>query len=291
MLIWSRVGMQGEGSERLLRKPADQRHRPTRFSHAKIRERPNRESSPVRLVSSLSPASRRRAGQKEEREREVEKKRSVRKEAESVRIRERGGNYKETSCLRCLVDRGLRAAERPAERVSREAACRIILILFPDSLPWQRSPGRPPPRPALVSWGQEPRNSRPPLAAVVLVYDVHGPLSNEKKKVTPSIDGSRGGVVPIKANRVRSPGWVKPGFTHVRIVPDDAAGLRVFSVISGFPPPFHSVAASCSPRFTSSALKTSMLKSRANLFAHSPTSIDRTKTTATQRTRTTIKST
>ncbi|KAJ8872433.1 hypothetical protein PR048_026037 [Dryococelus australis] len=31
-----------------------------------------------------------------------------------------------------------------------------------------------------------------------------------------------------------------PGFSHVGIVPDDAAGRRVFSGISRFPPPFHS---------------------------------------------------
>ncbi|KAJ8891724.1 hypothetical protein PR048_004259 [Dryococelus australis] len=36
----------------------------------------------------------------------------------------------------------------------------------------------------------------------------------------------------------------------VAIMPDDAAGLRVFSVISRFLPPFHSGAAPCSPHFT-----------------------------------------
>ncbi|KAJ8883139.1 hypothetical protein PR048_014979 [Dryococelus australis] len=39
-----------------------------------------------------------------------------------------------------------------------------------------------------------------------------------------------------KANRVRFPEEVAPGFSHVGIVPDDAAGWRVFSGISRFPP-------------------------------------------------------
>ncbi|KAJ8895229.1 hypothetical protein PR048_000554 [Dryococelus australis] len=44
-------------------------------------------------------------------------------------------------------------------------------------------------------------------------------------------------------------GGVAPGFSHVRIVPDDAVGQRVSSGISHFPPPFYSGAAPCSPRF------------------------------------------
>ncbi|KAJ8866727.1 hypothetical protein PR048_032588 [Dryococelus australis] len=40
------------------------------------------------------------------------------------------------------------------------------------------------------------------------------------------------------------------GVSHVGVVPDDAAGRRVFSAISRFPPPLHSCAASLSPRFT-----------------------------------------
>ncbi|KAJ8869925.1 hypothetical protein PR048_028936 [Dryococelus australis] len=37
------------GTGRSLRKPVNQRHRPERFRHAKIRERPHQESNPVRL--------------------------------------------------------------------------------------------------------------------------------------------------------------------------------------------------------------------------------------------------
>ncbi|KAJ8890507.1 hypothetical protein PR048_010016 [Dryococelus australis] len=39
-----------EGNGRSARKPAEQRHRPARFPHAKIRERPFQEFNPVRLV-------------------------------------------------------------------------------------------------------------------------------------------------------------------------------------------------------------------------------------------------
>ncbi|KAJ8867259.1 hypothetical protein PR048_031058 [Dryococelus australis] len=44
-------------------------------------------------------------------------------------------------------------------------------------------------------------------------------------------------------------GPVAPGFSHVGIVPDDAAGRRVFSGISLFPTPLHFGAALFSPRF------------------------------------------
>ncbi|KAJ8873918.1 hypothetical protein PR048_024754 [Dryococelus australis] len=47
------------------------------------------------------------------------------------------------------------------------------------------------------------------------------------------------------------------GFSHVRIVPGDAVGRRVFSEISRFPPPFHSGAAPYSPQSPSSAIETS----------------------------------
>ncbi|KAJ8867302.1 hypothetical protein PR048_031103 [Dryococelus australis] len=42
------AGMQGRGNGRSPRKPVDQRHRPARFPHVKIRERTRRESNPVR---------------------------------------------------------------------------------------------------------------------------------------------------------------------------------------------------------------------------------------------------
>ncbi|KAJ8887533.1 hypothetical protein PR048_013749 [Dryococelus australis] len=63
---------------------------------------------------------------------------------------------------------------------------------------------------------------------------------------------------PTKASRVQSQGLVTRGFSHVGIVPDDAAGRRVFSGISHFPPPFHSGAAPYSFRSPSSAVKTSL---------------------------------
>ncbi|KAJ8872631.1 hypothetical protein PR048_026239 [Dryococelus australis] len=66
---------------------------------------------------------------------------------------------------------------------------------------------------------------------------------------------------PIKANRV-----ITTGFSHVGIVPDDAAGRRVFSGIR-FPPPrsIHSGAAPYSPQSSSSALKTSIAKAGRGL--------------------------
>ncbi|KAJ8880964.1 hypothetical protein PR048_017437 [Dryococelus australis] len=44
-----RLSRESGGNGRSLRKPTDQRHRPARFLHEKIRERPRRESNPVRL--------------------------------------------------------------------------------------------------------------------------------------------------------------------------------------------------------------------------------------------------
>ncbi|KAJ8874018.1 hypothetical protein PR048_024858 [Dryococelus australis] len=44
-----RNNVKGEGNGRFLTKPADQQHRPAQLPRAKIRERPRRKSSPVRL--------------------------------------------------------------------------------------------------------------------------------------------------------------------------------------------------------------------------------------------------
>ncbi|KAJ8874887.1 hypothetical protein PR048_022777 [Dryococelus australis] len=52
------------------------------------------------------------------------------------------------------------------------------------------------------------------------------------------------------ANRVRFPAGSPTGFSHVGIVPDDAAARRVFSGISRSPLPFNSAAAPYSPLFT-----------------------------------------
>ncbi|KAJ8873937.1 hypothetical protein PR048_024775, partial [Dryococelus australis] len=63
------------------------------------------------------------------------------------------------------------------------------------------------------------------------------------------------------------PGGVAPGFSHVGIVPDDAAGRRVFSDISlQFPPPLHSDAAPYSPRFALIGSQDLDVKSHPNLF-------------------------
>ncbi|KAJ8879932.1 hypothetical protein PR048_020553 [Dryococelus australis] len=56
------------------------------------------------------------------------------------------------------------------------------------------------------------------------------------------------------------PGSVAPGFPRLGIVPDDTASRRVSSGIFRFPSPLHSSAATYSPHFTLSDLKTSMLR-------------------------------
>ncbi|KAJ8894229.1 hypothetical protein PR048_006841 [Dryococelus australis] len=55
------------------------------------------------------------------------------------------------------------------------------------------------------------------------------------------------------------PDRATPGLWHVGIVPDDAAGLRVFSTISCFTPPFRSCAAPYSRQSLTLTLKTSLL--------------------------------
>ncbi|KAJ8875178.1 hypothetical protein PR048_023073 [Dryococelus australis] len=75
---------------------------------------------------------------------------------------------------------------------------------------------------------------------------------------------------PTKAIRARFPAGSPPGFSHVGIVPDDTAGRRVFSRISGFRRPSHSGAAPHSPRFTLIGSQDHVVKSRTNIFTHRP---------------------
>ncbi|KAJ8867819.1 hypothetical protein PR048_031624 [Dryococelus australis] len=56
------------------------------------------------------------------------------------------------------------------------------------------------------------------------------------------------------------PGRVTPGFSHVGIVPEDAAGRRDFSGISRFSPPFIPTLLHTQPHLPSSALETSMFR-------------------------------
>ncbi|KAJ8877966.1 hypothetical protein PR048_022429 [Dryococelus australis] len=58
-------------------------------------------------------------------------------------------------------------------------------------------------------------------------------------------------------------------FSHVGIPPDNAAGRRVFSGISRFPPLFHSGAAPFSPHFTRIGSQDLAAKSRLNILAQS----------------------
>ncbi|KAJ8875923.1 hypothetical protein PR048_023831 [Dryococelus australis] len=61
-------------------------------------------------------------------------------------------------------------------------------------------------------------------------------------------------------------GWVTPGFSHVEIVPDDAAALWVFSVIFRFPRPF--IPAQLHASITLVGSQHLAVKSRPNLFTH-----------------------
>ncbi|KAJ8867349.1 hypothetical protein PR048_031150 [Dryococelus australis] len=74
---------------------------------------------------------------------------------------------------------------------------------------------------------------------------------------------------PALANSVRFPGGVTPGFPQVGTIPDDTASRRVFSGTSRLPSPLHSGAAPCSPRFPSSALRTSTLRAAQISSLHS----------------------
>ncbi|KAJ8881451.1 hypothetical protein PR048_017932 [Dryococelus australis] len=62
------------------------------------------------------------------------------------------------------------------------------------------------------------------------------------------------------------PGGVTPGFSYVGIVPDDAAGRRVFLGISRFLPPLNSGAVLYSRRFTLIGFNYLDVKNRPNLF-------------------------
>ncbi|KAJ8880535.1 hypothetical protein PR048_017005 [Dryococelus australis] len=69
---------------------------------------------------------------------------------------------------------------------------------------------------------------------------------------------------PTYAKRVQSPAGSPPGFSHVGVVPDDAAGRRGFLGDLPFPPPSHSGAATSSPHFTLIGSQDLFVKSRLN---------------------------
>ncbi|KAJ8888749.1 hypothetical protein PR048_008241 [Dryococelus australis] len=64
-----------------------------------------------------------------------------------------------------------------------------------------------------------------------------------------------------------NPSWVAPGFSHVGVVPDDAAGRRVFSEFSRFPCPWIPALLYTPPRFTLIGSQDLDVKSFPNLFA------------------------
>ncbi|KAJ8875908.1 hypothetical protein PR048_023815 [Dryococelus australis] len=70
---------------------------------------------------------------------------------------------------------------------------------------------------------------------------------------------------PTWANRALLPEGSLPDFRTLESCPDDAAGRRLFSVISCFPPPLYSGAAIFSPRFTSIGFQDLVVKSFPHL--------------------------
>ncbi|KAJ8873599.1 hypothetical protein PR048_024417 [Dryococelus australis] len=84
----------------------------------------------------------------------------------------------------------------------------------------------------------------------------------------------RGVVVRLLASHLGEPGSIPggviPGSSHVGILPDDAAGKRVFSGLSRFPRPFHCGAAPYLPRVALIGSQDLDVTSRPHLFAHSP---------------------
>ncbi|KAJ8886266.1 hypothetical protein PR048_012475 [Dryococelus australis] len=81
------------------------------------------------------------------------------------------------------------------------------------------------------------------------------PLSGIRCRLFASHEGEQGSI----------PGGVALRSSHVGIVLDDAAGRRVFSGISRFPPPLYSYVAPYSPRFTLIGSQDLAVKSHLNL--------------------------
>ncbi|KAJ8871644.1 hypothetical protein PR048_027971 [Dryococelus australis] len=88
-----------------------------------------------------------------------------------------------------------------------------------------------------------------------LFTSLHSSLIVRLRKPIPCHSRGRGGgvVVRLLASHQGEPGSISGGtalgFSHVGIVPDDAAGRRFSSWVSRFPRPSHSGAAPHPPRF------------------------------------------
>ncbi|KAJ8877615.1 hypothetical protein PR048_022070 [Dryococelus australis] len=112
----------------------------------------------------------------------------------------------------------------------------------------------------------------PPAHTNQLLY-----LSYCDNSTIESLRGGRGVVVArllayLQGEPGSIPGRLPPGFSHVGIVWDNAAGRWVFSGISRFPPPCPCIPALLHIHITSpsSALKTSMLRAAQISPSHSP---------------------
>ncbi|KAJ8883320.1 hypothetical protein PR048_015163 [Dryococelus australis] len=96
-----------------------------------------------------------------------------------------------------------------------------------------------------------PEKTRRPAALPGTIPTCENPEWPNRVLNPASLCGKRGpnntqNIMPCRAT---------PGFSKVEIVPDGAAGWRVFSWICRFPPPLHSSATSSSPHFTAISSK------------------------------------
>ncbi|KAJ8869295.1 hypothetical protein PR048_030869 [Dryococelus australis] len=269
----------GWGDGRSPRKPADQRHRPPRFSLANIRKRHRWESNPAPLGGRRS------------------------KRAPKI--------MKKTDC-KAGLDRGEAVTYTATSRYTRKKNCatnqrHVGAPFFTQRMTTYlqgRQAGQSTAQHAVANQAASlaPRGSHSQSAsgyiqvrgtetcAAVDLESFHlqaldvmsfhlqalDLMSFEPTSTRPnvvSLTGTRRGVVvSLLASHLFEPGSIPgritPGFSHVEIVPDDADGRRVFSRFSRIPRPFHSGAAPHSPRFTLVVSQDLDVQSNPNLFTH-----------------------
>ncbi|KAJ8881560.1 hypothetical protein PR048_018043 [Dryococelus australis] len=113
--------------------------------------------------------------------------------------------------------------------------------------------------------------TQPGTICVEGAFPPHGVIRTPNGITMAPIDSGASVVPPTsRLGEPRSiPGGAAPGPSHVGIVPDDAIGRRVLSGISSFQH-LHSGSAPSSPRLTPIGSQDLAVKSRPNLFTHSP---------------------
>ncbi|KAJ8871384.1 hypothetical protein PR048_027701 [Dryococelus australis] len=254
-----------DGEEREIpeSRPAGQRHRPARFPRAKTRERPLQELNPARL----------------------DKKSQVQRTKQLCSATAGRVNWPRSALGRHDVN--------IADIRSREVACVRRGIFSPSAMSGAvgiiaRQPGR---QSCSVStrhmdvnnsrpWGQRQRvlnirlARRRPILPIAVELKLRGRISfTNLPEIFTSEGGRAGGILADKAEMVFP--WTKfvlekediltsfdsrRRYSHVGMLPIDAAGRRVFLRDLPFPLPLHSGAAPYSPQSPTSALKTSMLR-------------------------------